>query len=384
MRKALAILGSTGSVGANALAVALRFKDKFEIRALSADSNIYLLAKQTRFVRPKVISVRDDALAREIKKHIPSGIKVLSGQAGLREIASRPDVEAVLFATSGSSCATALLAAIDNKKNIALANKESLVSAGSVIMAAARKKKVKIIPIDSEHSAIFQCLEGRRESLNKIYLTGSGGPLLNIPKERFDSLSKEFILRHPRWRMGKKISVDSATMMNKGLEIIEARWLFDVDEKLIEVLIHPEAVVHSMVELVDGAVFAQLGVPDMRIPIQYALAYPQRLKSPAPFADFKRIKSLTFMRPDKARFPCLEFGREAARAGGTHPAVLNAADEEAVKGYLEGRIKFSGIPRAIGKVLKRHKGTAKENLSIGDIVAAEEWAREEVKRLCYH
>ncbi len=381
IRTRIALLGSTGSIGVNALNVISALSDRFEITALSADSNIKALSDQSRKFCPKVLCAGDAALAGKLKALIPSGVKILYGADGLEEMVSRSDVDMVIFAISGSSCVAALMRAIKNKKRIALANKESLVSAGSIVMPLAKKNNVSIIPIDSEHSAIFQCLEGKRPFLKKIYLTATGGPLLDIPKSRFDKCSRKFILNHPRWKMGSKISVDSATMMNKGLEVIEAKWLFDVQEDGIDVLVHPEAAVHSMIELIDGNVFAQISLPDMRIPIQYAITYPARFKTEVGFFDFSKIKNLSFRSPDLNKFPCLRLAREALKKGGTHPAVLNAADEEAVSSYLKGRVKFSRIPAVIEKVLERHKRSIKEP-TIGDIMGAESWAREETVKLC--
>ncbi len=381
MKKRIALLGSTGSIGINTLKVISSLSKKFEITALSADSNIKVLSDQARIFHPKVLCVRDSALAGKLKAFAPSGVKILSGADGLDEIVSRIDVDMVIFAISGSSCISPLIRAIKKRKGIALANKESLVSAGSIVMPLAKKNNVSIIPIDSEHSAIFQCLEGKRPFLNKIYLTATGGPLLDIPKKRFDSFSRNFILKHPKWKMGSKISVDSATMMNKGLEVIEARWLFDIEESGIEVLVHPEAAVHSMIELIDGTVFAQISLPDMRLPIQYAITHPGRFCSEVEFLNFSEIKNLSFRKPDTGKFPCLRLAREALKKGATDPAVLNAADEEAVKSYLKGGIKFSRIPSVIEKVLERHKRIIKEP-SIGDIMAAESWAKEETLKLC--
>lgn len=314
---------------------------------------------------------------------IPGNIDVLCGNDGLENIVSRKDINIALFAISGSSCLKPLICAIKNKKRIALANKEALVSAGPIIMDLAKMNGVSIIPIDSEHSAIFQCLEGKREYLKKIYLTASGGPLLKLPKNRFDNLSPQFILKHPKWKMGKKISVDSATMMNKGLEIIEARWLFGLNADCIEALVHPEAIIHSMVELIDGTFFAELSVPDMRIPIQYAITYPSRLNAELKSLDFSTIKNLTLEKPDSDKFPCLGLARAALEKGGAYPAVLNAADEEVVKKYLEGKIRFGRIPDIIQKVLRRYTGPKEKELSLNDIIDAENWAREEVLRLCH-
>ena len=384
MKKRIAILGSTGSIGANALDVVSRLSDKFEIIALTADSNINILAAQARASRPRIVSVGNPVLAWMIKGLVPSRTRIVFGEEGLKEIVSKAEVDLVLFATSGMSGLVPLIEAIRKKKQIALANKEALVSAGPVVMKLAEKNKVRIIPVDSEHSAIFQCLEGERAALSKIYLTGSGGPLLNIAQNKFDSLSRNFILKHPKWKMGKKISVDSATMMNKGLEIIEAKYLFCLDEKSVEVLIHPEAIIHSMVEFIDGSIMAQMAMPDMRIPIQYALTYPVRHTAVSKRINFSEVRKLSFGKPDSKKFPCLNLAREAARAGGTAPAVLCAADEEAVKNYLEGRIKFSHIPRLIEIILARHKNLTGKELTIGDVIKAEEWAREEARAICCH
>jgi 1-deoxy-D-xylulose-5-phosphate reductoisomerase len=382
MKKRIALLGSTGSIGASALRVISSLDNRFEITALSADSNIKALSDQARKFAPKVLCVRDAALAGRLKALIPPGIDILNGPDGLEEIVSRGDVDIVIFAISGSSCIAPLIRAVKKRKRIALANKESLVSAGAIVMPLAKRNNVPIIPIDSEHSAIFQCLEGKRPFLNRIYLTATGGPLLDIPKGRFDGYSRKFILNHPKWKMGSKISVDSATMMNKGLEVIEARWLFDIEEDRIDVLVHPEAVVHSMIGLIDGTVFAQMGLPDMRLPIQYAITYPERLGTGVEFLNFSKIKNLSFRPPDPDKFPSLGLAREALKKGGTHPAVLNAADEEAVRNYLKGGIKFSRIPRVIEKVLEHHKRSIREP-SISDIMGAESWAREEAVKLCH-
>jgi len=383
MIKKIAILGSTGSIGVNTLDVVSRLGGQFRIIGLSADSNIALLAKQARLHRPKIISVRDRELAKKIKASLPAGVSVTFGLSGLEEIVSRGDVDLVVFAISGTSCLVPLLRAIECKKGIALANKESLVSAGSIVMRLAKKNNVRIIPVDSEHSAIFQCIDGRSDSLSRIYLTGSGGPLLKVSKNKFGSLPKTFILNHPKWKMGKKISVDSATMMNKGLEIIEAKHLFGIDEKLIEVLIHPEAIIHSMVELADGAILAQLGAPDMRLPIQYALTYPVRANNMLKRVDFSKVGRLSFARPDMKKFPCLGLAREASEAGGTAPAVLCSSDEEAVKEYLYGNIGFTDIPKIIGTVLSRHKNVPGKELTVRSVLEAEAWAREETRALCY-
>ena len=383
MTNRIAILGSTGSIGINTLDVILRLGAGFKVTALAADSNIKLLADQAARFRPRIISVGNRVLAQKARYAVGSGTKIVYGREGLEEIASRSDIDIVVFATSGCSCVAPLAKAIKNRKRIALANKESLVSAGEMIMKLAAKNGVRIIPVDSEHSAIFQCLDGRADRPAKIYLTGSGGPLLDVAKNRFDSLSRGFVLRHPRWKMGRKISVDSATMMNKGLEIIEAKHLFGMDDSKIEVLIHPEAIVHSMVEFVDGSVLAQLGTPNMRLPIQYALTYPRRLTSTVEKTDFPKIGRLTFREADTKKFPCLELARRASRSGGTSPAALCAADEEAVAAYLDGHIRFSAIPKIIEKVLSRHKSIA-GTPSLNEVLYTEAWAREEARSICCH
>lgn len=378
----LAILGATGSIGTNVLKVVAALGDRFTVTALAADSNITLLAEQARRFKPRVISVGTRALAARTAHRLGNGTKVVWGAASLEAIVRRGDVDIVVCAISGTACLVPLVRAIDAGKRIALANKESLVSAGEIVMARARARGVTIVPVDSEHSAIFQCLDGKRQYLEKIYLTGSGGPLLDVDRRRFDTLDRRAILRHPKWRMGRKISVDSATMMNKGLEVIEACRLFSLDEKKVEVLIHPEAIIHSMVGLVDGTVFAQLGIPDMRTPIQYALTYP--LRSPMGLARIDPVTTgaFTFRKPDQAKFPCLALAREAIRRGGTYPASLCAADEEAVAAYLDGAIPFSRIPGIIEKVVMRHRNVAAPGLD--DILEAERRSKEEVRNLCYH
>ncbi len=378
----IAILGSTGSIGLNAIDVIASLKDGFRITALAADSSVGMLARQAVRFHPKIVSIGERDLEKRVKSLVPRSTRVVSGMDGLNEIVSRDDVDLVLFGISGNSCLMPLINAIRHRKRIALANKEALVAGGAIVMKLARRYGVKVLPVDSEHSAIFQCIEGKRDRLKRIYLTGSGGPLLNVPKKRFDRLPPSFILKHPKWKMGKKISVDSATMMNKGLEIIEATRLFDTAESRIEVLIHPEAIIHSMVELVDGTIFAQLSTPDMRAPIQYALTYPARFKGMIERLDLIKTKALSFRKPDTGRFPCLGLAREAARAGGTHPAALSAADEEVVKMYLEGRVKFSLIPKVIEKVLGLHRGIREPALD--DILETEVWAREKARSICCH
>lgn len=384
MRNRIAIFGSTGSVGVNSLDVISRLGSEFEVIALSAESNIELLALQAAKFRPRIVCVGEERLEKKLRPRLPKGTAIVCGQDGLNNIALGTNFDIALFAIAGSACLVPLVSAIMNKKRIALANKEAIVSAGPLVMRLAAENGVKIVPIDSEHSAIFQCVDGHIHDIARIYLTGSGGPLLGVPGSKFDTLPRSRILNHPKWKMGRKISVDSATMMNKGLEIIEAKYLFDLSEDRIEVLIHPEAIVHSMAEFVDGAVLAQLGIPDMRLPIQYALTYPARTSCPVRRVDFTEIRELRFRKPDTRKFPCLRIAREAAASGGTASAVLCAADEEAVNCYLSGKIKFSDMPRIIEKVLSKHKNKGNSNLTVARVLEAGRWAREETRSICCH
>jgi len=378
--KKIAILGSTGSVGTSALRVIARHKDAFKVVGLTAGTNTELLAKQTNRFKPRLIAIGDISEYNNLKRAFSSPQKILKGAEGICEIASMKEADIVLVAISGRGALAGLLSAIRAKKTVALANKESVVSAGKIIMNLARSRGVKIIPVDSEHSSIFQCLNGRDTgSISKIFLMGTGGPLKNVSKSIFDKLSPSRILTHPVWKMGKKISVDSATMMNKGLEAIEASRLFDIDISKIEVLFHPEALIHSMVEFADGNIIANLFYPDMRIPIFYALSYPKRIKSFLPGLDFSKIKNISFQKPNHRKFPALDICFNAARRDGTYPACLTSANEEAVKLYLEGRINFTGIVAMVARVLARHKSI--NSPSLDDIIGAECWAKEEVKRL---
>jgi len=382
-RKKIAVLGSTGSIGVNTLDVIEAHRDKFEVVALSGYSNTERLSAQIRKHRPMIVATNDGESAVRLKRKVSSKkTKITCGREGLLEIVSETRADMIMFAISGVACLEPLLEAINRKKGIALANKEALVAAGEIVMKRAAEKGVTIIPVDSEHNAIFQCLSGRdKKYLNKIYLTSSGGPLHKVPSRSFDTLSKKFILEHPRWKMGRKISVDSATLMNKGLEVIEARWLFDVAQKNIEIIVHPEAIIHSMVEFLDGTIIAEMAMPDMRIPIQFALTYPERIFSKVPKVDLSGLRSLTFYRPSFGRFPCLGLAFSSLRRGRTYPAVLNAADEEAVKHYLKGKLSFSGIPRTIEAVLSKHK-SPKRSIRLDDIFAADQWARLEVHKHC--
>jgi len=378
--KNIAILGSTGSIGKSTLSVIKRFPGKFRAVALSTNSDIKTLYKQIKEFRPLFVCVRDERLAFRLKRLLNSGIKIYSGEEGLVEFSRDKRINQCVFAISGSAALSPLLAAIESKKDIALANKEALVMAGTLLMRLAGKSKISIIPIDSEQSAIWQCLQGQeRARVKRIYLTASGGPLLYENKSALKNVSLAKVLAHPRWKMGKKITVDSATLMNKGLEFLEAMFLFNLDPAMIKVLIHPEALIHSMVEFMDGAILAQLSRADMRIPIQYALSYPNRLDDGFGQVDFYKLKSLSFSKPDDNKFPCLSLAYQAAKKLGTLPAVMNASNEVAVEGFLNARVSFTAIPRIVEKVMLKHRNNLRPNLEC--ILSSDLWARQEAKRL---
>jgi 1-deoxy-D-xylulose-5-phosphate reductoisomerase len=376
----IAILGSTGSIGISALEVVRHFPDKFRVIALSADSNIEILYRQIKEVKPLFVCIRNDEFARKLKSKLDSKPKVFVGEKGLQELLERREIEKILLAISGSAALMPLLQAIDNGKEIALANKEALVMAGDIIMARAAKKKINIIPIDSEQSAIWQCLEAQDKSKIKyVYLTASGGPFRETDNKALKNMPIKKVLKHPRWKMGRKISVDSANLMNKGLELLEAMFLFNLPCHKIKIVIHPQAIIHSMVEFTDGVVLAQLSATDMRIPIQYALSYPFRLSNSFPGLDFYKLKRLEFFAPDFHKFPCLRLAYRAASELGTTPAVLNSANEVCVSEFLRQNIPFTSIPKIIETVINRHKNTLKPSLD--EIMAADSWARQEAYRV---
>jgi 1-deoxy-D-xylulose-5-phosphate reductoisomerase len=375
----IAVLGSTGSIGTSGLDVISKFPRRFKVACLSVNSNIELLSRQVEKFRPGAVCIADRKKAREFKEGCGK-IKVYEGNDGLCSMLEDVKIDTALVGIVGSSALLPVIAALDRVKKIALANKEALVMAGNLIMHKAAKNKVTVVPVDSEHSAIFQCIgRGNRKDLRRIFLTGSGGPLLKVKKSEFKDITVKMAISHPRWKMGKKISVDSATMMNKGLEVIEARWLFDIDISNIDILIHPEAVVHSMIELRDGTILAQMGACDMRIPIQYGLTYPDRFDSGIKSPEFSKIKSLNFYRPDFKKFPCMNLAYEAGKMAGTCPSVLNASNEVAVREFIEGGIKFIDIPRAIEKVLGLHRPV--KNPGLEDILEADKWARIKTKEM---
>ncbi len=378
--KNIAVLGSTGSIGESTLDVIRKFPDDFRVVSLSVNSDINGLYKQIKEFKPFSVCVRDKPAARQLSARINSSTKIYCGDDGLEELVKDKRISQVMFALSGSAALLPLVSAIKSNKDIALANKEALVMAGQIIMRLAAKHKVMILPVDSEQSAIWQVLSGRSgESIRSIYLTASGGPFRSKLKKKLSSVSVSEVLRHPRWKMGKKITVDSATLMNKGLELLEAMFLFNLEAAKIKVLIHPEAIIHSMVEFEDGVVLAQLSAPDMRFPIQYALSYPKRLKNDFPRVDFYRLKRLNFEKPDFDKFPCLGLAYQAAKDLGSAPAVLNAANEVSVNSFLEKRIGFLDIAKIVYKVMRRHRRV--DNPDLAQVMQIDAWARQEARSI---
>ena len=380
--KRLAILGSTGSIGQNALSVVAEHPQEFEVVGLAAGKNIGLLAEQIRAYRPQRVSVQDERVARELKASLDGEppVEILAGPEGAVAVAAAPEADLVLSAMVGAVGLPPTLAAVEAGKTVALANKESLVAAGPLVMAAVAANGASLIPVDSEHSAIFQALGGQyREGVRRLWLTASGGPFRTWPQEKLDAATPDQALKHPNWAMGAKITIDSATMMNKALEVIEAGVLFRLPVSQIEVFVHPQSIIHSLVEFVDGSVLAQLGWPDMRLPIAYALTYPRRLPLNSEPLDLEKVAQLTFERPDFKRFPALRLGYEAAKSGGTMPAVLNAANEVAVAAFLAGRLPFPGIPRVVEETMAKHTPAPLENLD--QVLAVNNWAREYAQNL---
>jgi len=374
--KAISILGSTGSVGVTTLDVVSRFPERFRVVAMAAGRNLELLTEQIRRFRPELVAVETPELAQSLAVLIrPLRPTIMHGGEGAIAVATHPEAELVMSALVGALGLRPTLAAIRAGKDIAFANKEVLVIAGELVTRAVREHQVRLLPVDSEHNAIFQCLEGKpRSALKRIILTASGGPFRGWPAERFAVITIKDALNHPTWRMGNKITIDSATLMNKGLEVIEARWLFEVEAAQVSVVIHPQSVIHSMAEMIDGSVIAQMAVPDMAIPVAFALAYPERL----PLDHLKTLSlvecgSLTFETPDTSRFPCLRLAYEALEAGGTMPACLNAANEELVAAFLGGRLGFVEIPRQLEAIMARHDNRAAETLE--DLLEIDGWAR---------
>jgi 1-deoxy-D-xylulose-5-phosphate reductoisomerase len=382
--ESISLIGSTGSIGTTTLRVIRSNPRAFKVIALSARTNIALIEKQALEFTPKIVCIWDDERAALLKARLKhKRIKVVSGSAGLHEVATLDECHKIVFAMSGIAGLEPLLAAIKKSKLIAIANKELLVIAGPLIKRAALRSGSSIIPIDSEHSAIFQCLQGHELSdVRAIILTASGGPFLSRPKASFGSITPREALAHPRWKMGRKISVDSATMMNKGLEVIEASLLYDVPVSKIEVIVHPESIVHSMVEYQDGSLLAQLSDTDMYFPISFALAFPKRLPYPKKRLDLVRLKALHFEKPDRGKFPSLGLAFKAARRGGTMPTVMNAANEVAVELFLAKKIAFNEMYPCIAKVMSRHCAVLEPDIKA--VLASDAWAREEALKICSH
>lgn len=378
--KRLAILGSTGSVGTRTLDVVASHPDRFTVTALAAGANLDLVDQQVRRFRPRLVSVADEAGAKALARRLGgTGVEVAWGADGLTRAAADSGADMVVSAIVGGAGLVPTMAALRAGKTLALANKETLVMAGALVTAEAKAHGTRILPVDSEHSAIFQCLEnGDTSQVRRIVLTASGGPFRTRPLESFATITPEDALRHPTWSMGRKITIDSATLVNKGLEVIEAQWLFGLAVDRVDVIVHPQSIVHSLVEYVDGSLLAQLGVTDMRLPIQYALTYPGRCACPAARLALEDLRALTFEAVDRRKFPCLDLAYEAARGGGSWPAVLNAANEVAVGWFLDRRIGFDEIPTIIRKALDAHPARAIR--SVEDVLEVDRQVRDRLER----
>lgn len=378
--KKIAILGSTGSVGVNVLKVIKSLHGEFKVTGLTANINTCLLKKQVEKFNPSMVAVNGPEDLSLTKACMRRGIDIFKDAEGLIKIATAKEVDLVVICISGKASLLPLIEAIRERKQIALASKEAIVMAGEIINKLCEKNKVRILPVDSEHNAIFQCLNGRDiKGVKQIILTGSGGPFNFIKKNELKRVTLSQALRHPRWNMGKKITIDSATLMNKGLEIIEAHWLFGIPVERISVLIHPEAVIHSMVEFIDGNILALMGLADMRLPIQYALTYPERQKNNLAVLDLARLGKLTFYQPDLEKFTCLKLAKEAAGEGKSFPCVLNAADEVCVEAFLNKRIKFNQISEIINRVLEVHKPVSPDNIK--EVFLIDTWARAKAEKI---
>ena len=374
--KNVVLLGSTGSIGTSTVKVAEDIPDHIRLLALAAGNNTELLLEQTRKHKPQAISITDPANAEELKNALGTSCDVFSGTDGLERLATLPGADIVLIAIVGTAGLKPALAAIRAGKDIAVASKEILVMAGEIVMNEARKQGVRVLAVDSEHSAIFQCLDGKPSaSVRKLWLTASGGPFRQTPKDQFQNITVEQALKHPSWVMGRKITIDSATLFNKGLEMIEARWLFDIGMERVGVIVHPQSVVHSMVEFVDGSMLAQLSTPDMCLPIQYALTYPERANSERVQTNLPKLGSLTFEEPDPEKFASISLARRAGEIGGTLPAVLNAANEVAVEAFVNRKMGFLQITETVARVMKSHKVVSQPTL--GQLLEADAWARRE-------
>lgn len=380
--KAITLLGSTGSIGTQTLDIVAQYPDRFRIVGLTAGRNVTLLAQQIRQFRPEIVAICDEDKLQELQEAIadiePQPI-LLAGESGVVEVAKYGDAEAVVTGIVGCAGLLPTMAAIEAGKDIALANKETLIAGGPVVNPLIEKYGVKILPADSEHSAIFQCLQGLPEGgLRRIILTASGGSFRDLPIDKLAEVTVADALKHPNWSMGQKITIDSATLMNKGLEVIEAHYLFGMDYDDIDIVIHPQSIIHSLIELQDTSVLAQLGWPDMRLPLLYALSWPERIQTDWKRLDLVKSGDLTFREPDHEKYPCMQLAYAAGRAGGSMPAVLNAANEQAVALFLEEKIQFLDIPKLIEKVCDKHQIDNCETPALDDILAADRWARQEV------
>ncbi|PTM58970.1 1-deoxy-D-xylulose-5-phosphate reductoisomerase [Desmospora activa] len=377
--KRIAILGSTGSIGRSTLEVVRQHPDRFRVSALAAGNNVDEMVRQVEAFQPQLISMATEEAAQAVRERISFPLEVAVGEEGLLAVATAPDATDVMSALVGSQGLPPTLAAIRAGKKIHLANKETLVMGGEIVMSEAKRHQVPILPVDSEHSAIFQCMNGeRKQDIRRLVITASGGAFRDWSREELVHATRDQALTHPNWSMGPKVTIDSATLMNKGLEVMEARWLFDLPYDQIDVLIHPESIIHSMVEYEDGAVMAQLGTPDMKGPIQYALSHPERWPLETKRLDLAAIGRLHFREADMKRYPCLRMAYEAGRAGGTVPTVLNAANEIAVARFLDGGLSFLEIEAMIEEVLSRH--TPQSNPDLEELFAADRWARDTARR----
>lgn len=381
--KTIGILGSTGSIGESSLEVIRNFPDRFRVGFLAANRNVELLRKQVEQFRPRSVAVLDESAASHLKRVTNGAVHVAAGEDGLLELIERENVDVIISSFVGFAGLNPTIRAIEKGKTVALANKETLVVAGELITKLVREHGTTLLPIDSEHSAIIQCLAGEKtESISRLILTASGGPFLHLPKEEFDNVTVEQALRHPKWKMGNKITIDSATLMNKGLEVIEAHWLFNLPPDKIEVLIHPQSIIHSMVEFVDGSVKAQMSLPDMKLPIQYSLTYPDRVESACQRIDFSELGAMEFVKPDLEKFECLALAYRALSMGGTAPAILNAANEVAVELFLARKIRFSHIPAVVRKALAEVSHLL--SCDLPSIVEADRKTRAYVRTLAPH
>lgn len=378
--KGIAVLGSTGYIGRASLEVIRHLGPGYRVRTLSANSNWRLLAEQVREFHPARVVIGDEQYAQKIRECVDDqSVEILCGKEALEEVAAAPDTDAVVLATMGAAGLMPAMAAVKAHKILAIANKEPLVMAGDLLMRTARQAGATILPVDSEHSAVLQALRtGARREVRRIIITASGGPFYNMPTEQMANATREQALAHPTWKMGDKVTIDSATLMNKALEIIEAKWLFDLRAEQIEVVIHPQSLVHAFVEFCDGSMMAQVAQPDMRLPIQFALTYPERVNGITNFLSFDKVRALTFAPPDMQKFPALQLGYQAAREGGTMGAVLSGANEVAVEAFLKGQLKFGHIVEVVARVMAAHKLVP--NPTLEGILEADRWAREEAKK----